>query len=74
MSPKSNQKGCQQKCFFAHKAFALQNCQNRGWNYFALTLFALAAKTSYALPPHSPALFWPFSPEAVLLTGKEKLS
>jgi len=26
------------------------------------------AKTSYALQPHNPALFCPFSPEAVLLT------
>jgi hypothetical protein len=26
------------------------------------------AKTSYALQPHSPTLFCPFSPEAVLLT------
>jgi len=26
------------------------------------------AKTSYALQPHCPALFCPFSPEAVLLT------
>lgn len=30
------------------------------------------AKTSYALLPHSPALFCPFSPEAVLMTGEKK--
>jgi len=66
---KSNQKGCQQKCFFAHEASALQNGQNLGWNYFALARQAPThAKTSYALQPHSPALFCPFSPEAVLLT------
>jgi hypothetical protein len=65
---KSNQKSSQQKCFFAAQAFALQNGQNRGWDYFALTLFTPTAKTPYALQPHSPALFCPFSPEAVLLT------
>jgi hypothetical protein len=69
---KSNQKSSQQKCFFALMASALQNRQNLGWNYFALTLLTPAAKTSYALPPHCPALFWPFSPEAVLLTGETK--
>jgi hypothetical protein len=31
-----------------------------------------AAKTSYALQPHNPALFWPVSPEAALLTEKQK--
>jgi len=51
------------------RAFALQNGQNLGWNYFAPRLLSPAhAKTSYALQPHSPALFCPFSPEAVLLT------
>jgi hypothetical protein len=65
---KSNQKSSQQKCFFTLKASALQNGQNLGWDYFALTLISLAAKTPYALPPHNPALFCPFSPEAVLLT------
>jgi hypothetical protein len=68
---KSNQKGCQQKCFFARKASALQNGQNLGWDYFALTHIAPAAKTPYALQPHGPALFCPLSPEAVLLTGRE---
>jgi hypothetical protein len=68
---KSNQKSSQQKCFFALKASALQNRQNLGWDYFALALIFPAAKTPYALPPHSPALFCPFSPEAVLLTGRE---
>jgi hypothetical protein len=59
----------QQKCFFARNASALQNGQNLGWNYFAPRLLSRAhAKTSYALLPHSPALFCPFSPEAVLLT------
>ncbi|WP_184542318.1 hypothetical protein [Mucilaginibacter sp. FT3.2] len=72
MKQKGPKNSSQQKCFFAHRAFALQNGQNLGWNYFALTLFALAAKTSYALPPHNPALFWPFSPEAVLLTGNRE--
>ncbi|MCS3734845.1 hypothetical protein [Mucilaginibacter dorajii] len=70
---KKNQNSSQQKCFCALRAFALQNGQNLGWDYFALTLISPAAKTPYALPPHSPALFCPFSPEAVLLTGREWL-
>jgi hypothetical protein len=50
-------------------AFALPNGQNLGWNYFAPRHPSPAhAKTSYALLPHRPALFCPFSPEAVLLT------
>jgi hypothetical protein len=65
----SNQKSSQQKCFFVLKASALQNEQNLGWNYFAPSHLPHArAKTSYALQPHSPALFCPFSPEACLLT------
>ncbi|GAA3967149.1 hypothetical protein [Mucilaginibacter dorajii] len=60
-------KSSQQRCFFALKAFALQNGQNLGWDYFALALLCPAAKTPYALPTHNPALFCPFSPEAVLL-------
>jgi hypothetical protein len=65
---KRNQNRCQQKCF-ALGASALQNGQNLGWNYFAPRLLSHAhAKTSYALQPHHPALFCPFSPEAVLLT------
>jgi hypothetical protein len=65
---KGPKRSSQQKCFFALKASALQKRQNLGWNYFALTRFAPAAKTPYALPPHCPALFCQFSPEAVLLT------
>jgi hypothetical protein len=58
-----------QKCFFALGAFALQNGQNLGWNYFAPRLLSPAhAKTSYACSRTKPALFCPFSPEAVLLT------
>ncbi|MDN3582860.1 hypothetical protein [Mucilaginibacter flavus] len=57
-----------QKCFFAAQAFALQNGQNLGWDYFALARFVPTAKTPYALPTHSPASFCPFSPEAVLPT------
>jgi hypothetical protein len=49
-------------------AFALQNGQNLGWDYFALTPITPAAKTPYALQPHNPTLFCPFSAEAVLLT------
>jgi hypothetical protein len=60
------------------RAFALQNGQNLGWNYLPLCFAAQAAasgKTSYALQPHYPPSFWPFSPEAVLLTlwGKREL-
>jgi hypothetical protein len=36
----SNQKSSQQKCFFTLGAFALQNGQNLGWNYFALARVA----------------------------------
>jgi len=69
LETKRTKKSSQQKCFFAARAFALQNGQNLGWNYFALARISSAhAKTSYALQPHNPALFCPFSPEAVLLT------
>jgi len=37
---KSNQKGCQQKCFCALIAFALQTWQNHGLLNFAATSFA----------------------------------
>jgi hypothetical protein len=39
---KSNQKGCQQKCFFAHKASALQISQNLGLLNFYSTAFPLS--------------------------------
>jgi hypothetical protein len=69
LKQKGPKNSSQQKCFFAALAFAPQNGQNLGWNYFAPKHFPHShAKTSYALPPHSPALFYPFSPEAVLLT------
>jgi len=69
LKQKGPKNSSQQKCFFALGAFALRNGQNLGWNYFALARQASAhAKTSYALQPHSPALFCPFSPEAYLLT------
>ncbi|MDN3580006.1 hypothetical protein [Mucilaginibacter flavus] len=50
------------------RAFALQNGQNLGRDYFALTLLAPYCKNSYAPPPHRPPSFCPFSPEAVLQT------
>jgi len=69
---KSNQKGCQQKCFFAAQAFALQSGQNHGLQLFCPTLFAptpaLQQKLAMPLQPHSPSLFCPLSPEAYLLT------
>jgi len=69
LKKKAPKNSSQQKCFFALGAIALQNAQNLGWNYFApARLVHARAKTSYALQPHNPALFCPFSPEAVLLT------
>jgi len=71
LDTKVTKKSSQQKGFFAARAFALQNGQNRGWDYFALAHIAPTAKTPYALQPHRPPSFWPFSPEAALLTGRE---
>jgi hypothetical protein len=69
---KSNQKSSQQKCFFALRASALQNAQNLGWNYFApATLAHYRQKLPMPRSRTIPALFCPFSPEAVLLTGRE---
>jgi hypothetical protein len=36
LKQKGPKNSSQQKCFFTLKAFALQNGQNLGWNYFAL--------------------------------------
>jgi hypothetical protein len=47
----SNQKSSRQKCFFAHRAFALQTGQNHGLESFALLAFAPVpcfSKISYA--------------------------
>ena len=73
---KSTQKGFQQKCFFAHKAFAPQINQNHGLQLFALLRSlnsASSAKLAMPLQPHSPPSFCPLSPEAYLLTGKKFL-
>jgi hypothetical protein len=67
LKQKGPKNSSQQKCFFAALAFALQNDQNLGWNYLPLCFAAQAVpsgKTSYALPPHRPPSFCPFSPEA----------
>ncbi|WP_419789000.1 hypothetical protein [Mucilaginibacter sp. FT3.2] len=37
MKQKGPKKSSQQKCFFAAQGLALQNGQNLGWDYFALT-------------------------------------
>jgi hypothetical protein len=37
LKQKGPKNSSRQKCFFALKAFALQNGQNLGWDYFALT-------------------------------------
>jgi hypothetical protein len=62
----------QQRCFFARKAFALQNRQNLGWNYFALTLLALTAKTSYALPAPKPRIVLAVFARSCSADGKPK--
>jgi hypothetical protein len=74
-APKVTKSACQQKCFFAALASALQIRQNLGCNLLALlrSLGACAsAKSCYALQPQWPPLFCLISPEAYLLTGKEK--
>jgi len=57
-------------------AFTQQTGQNHGLQLFCATLFhhnpTLQQKLAMSLQPHRPALFCPLSPEAVLLTGKEK--
>jgi hypothetical protein len=64
LKQKGPKNSSQQKCFFALGAFALQNGQNLGWNYFAPARLTHArAKTSYAPQPHSPALFARFHPK-----------
>jgi hypothetical protein len=75
LKQKGPKNSSQQKCFFAALAFALQNGQNLGWDYFAPMHFAPHRKNSLCPAFHNPALFCPFSPEAVLLTiwGQRKL-
>jgi hypothetical protein len=58
--------------FFALRAFALQNRQNRGGKHLRLAsplLACASVKISYALQPHGPASFCRFSAEAFLLSG-----
>ncbi|GAA3974522.1 hypothetical protein [Mucilaginibacter dorajii] len=52
-------KSSQQKCFFALKASALQNGQNLGWNYFALTLITPAAKNFLCSATAQPRIVLP---------------
>jgi hypothetical protein len=60
---KSNQKSSRQRCFFALKAFALQNGQNLGRDYFALTLISPAAKTPMPYSRTAPHCFARFRPK-----------
>ncbi|WP_370994709.1 hypothetical protein [Mucilaginibacter sp. RCC_168] len=57
-------------------AFALQISQNHELQLFCPTSFArfptLQQKLAMSPQPHMPPSFCPLSPEAVLLTGKEK--
>jgi hypothetical protein len=53
----------QQKCFFALRAFALQNRQNRGWNYFALTSWLLPQKLPRPCHRTAPRCFARFRPK-----------
>ncbi|WP_413669098.1 hypothetical protein ACEN9X_03515 [Mucilaginibacter sp. Mucisp86] len=70
-SQKSNQKGLQQKGFFALKAFALQTGQNHGLQLFCPAshpLFLPFCKNLLCPFHHTcPPSFCPLSPEADLL-------
>ncbi|MGF7038411.1 hypothetical protein [Mucilaginibacter lappiensis] len=69
----SNQRSSQQKCFFAHKAFALQTSQNHGLLNLAATSFAQSsASARFANAPAitQSIMFCPLSAEAYLLTGR----
>jgi len=71
---KSNQKSSQQKCFFAHGAFALQTSQNHGLLNLTSTSFAhSSASVRFANAPAiaQAIIFCLLSPEAVLLTEEE---
>jgi hypothetical protein len=71
----SNQKSSQQRGFFAAQGLCPANQAEPGLQTIA-PLRSLKSITSanicYALQPHRPPLFCPLSPEAYLLTGKEK--
>jgi len=73
---KSNQKSSHQRGFFALLASALQIKQNHGLQLFCATSFPHFHRFSKnLLCPSSrtkPALFCPISPEAYLLTGRNK--
>jgi hypothetical protein len=68
-----NQKSSQTEGFFAALGLTLQNGQNLGRKLLPRASPRIArasVKISYALQPHSPPLFCPFSAEAVGLTRK----
>jgi hypothetical protein len=57
-------KSSQQKCFFALGAFALQNGQNLGWNYFALArIFPHMQKLPMPCSRTTPHCFARFRPK-----------
>ncbi|SDQ00923.1 hypothetical protein SAMN05428975_5559 [Mucilaginibacter sp. OK268] len=71
----SNQRSSHQKCFFSHSAFTLQIGQNHGLlNLTSNRSLMSHASARFANAPTAahPTMFCPFSPEAYLLTGKEK--
>jgi hypothetical protein len=73
---KSNQKRYQQKGFFAAQGLCPAKRTEPGLELFCpYPRRPTHAKTSYALQPHHPPLFCPFSPEAALLTlcGKTRI-
>ncbi|MGZ3822298.1 MAG: hypothetical protein ACXVB6_17020, partial [Mucilaginibacter sp.] len=70
---KSNQKGCQPKCFFAPVAFTLQIRQNHGLQNLA-PLFVPAcpcfSKYCYALPTLEPTIVLPDFARSCSADGK----
>jgi hypothetical protein len=72
LTRQSNQTACQQKGFFAARGLCPANRVKPGtqkFRAFAAPRYACAsAKLAIHLQPHSPASFYPVSPEAGLLT------
>jgi hypothetical protein len=69
-------KPCQQKCFFAHGAFALQIRQNLGCNLFAgypIDCLTFMQKVAMPFRRFRPTLFCLILAEACLLTERENI-
>jgi hypothetical protein len=74
LDTKVTKRSSQQKGFFAALGLCLAKRATWAGIILPLSRRPMHAKTSYALQPHNPSSFCPFSAEAVLLTFLENKS